>query len=118
MVARGLGIDQPEEDLALAVGRVEEVLDLQAGVAVDAGRVVGEVVEVGDDIVGDAGRDDDETAVYLLAVLDGVDVEAGHDAEVVVAALEGLEEVAIARGVGVDDLARGQDDLVVAHAIG
>lgn len=111
------GIDQPEEDLTLALAG-QEVLDGQSSISLEAVGVVCELLELGQDIVALALGDDDETAIDLLAVLEGGELDVGDDAKVVAAALEGLEEVGVLILVGVDDLARCQDDLEVENCVG
>ena len=52
-----------------------------------------------------------------LALLEGFHVDAGDDAEVAGAAFEGFEEVGVGFGVGVDDLAGGEDDFEVEDVV-
>ena len=47
----------------------------------------------------------------------GFEVEAGDDSEVVGSAFQGLEEVGVFLGVGVDELGGGEDDLEVLDVV-
>lgn len=117
MVTGGDGVDQPEKDLTLAlVG--QKILNGQTSIGLEPGRVVGEPLELGQDIITLALGDDYQTTVNLLAVLEGGEFDIGHDAKVVAAAFQSLVKVRMFLFVGVDNLARSQDDLEVDDSVG
>ena len=92
------------------------------GVAVDQGRILvrrgGTVETLKGAKVMEASVDgitDDTTP--KSALFERLEIEASDDSEVIGASLEGEPQVGPFTRVGVDDLARGQDDLKVLHVI-
>lgn len=110
-------IDQPEENLTLALVW-QEILNSETSIGLVPSGVVCELLELGQNIVALALRDDDKTAVHLLTVLKGGEFDISNDTEVVAATLQGLEEVGMLLLVGVDNFARGQDDLEANDSVG
>lgn len=49
--------------------------------------------------------------------LESLHVDTGYDPEIISSTFQSLEEVGVGRGVGVNDLSRGEDNLEVLHVV-
>ena len=69
------------------------------------------------DLAGKARGEVEHRTAPERPLFESPQVEARHDAEVVAAAAEGAPEIGVLVGVGVDDGAVGEDDLVVEDVV-
>ena len=113
-----IGVNQPEENLLIASDGIDVVLNSKTSRLVDASRVICEVVEGWQHLIGQGCRHNDKSTIDLLIMLGGTDIEAGHNAEAVRAALERLPQICVLLLIGVDDLAACEDNLVVDDVVG
>jgi hypothetical protein len=113
MAGRHVGVNEPKQYLLIASSSVDEVLNGKTSSLVDAARVIGEVVERRQDLVGQRAGDNNETTVHLLIVLGSTDVKASHNTEVVGPSLQSLPQISVLLLVGVDNASIGQNDLIV-----